>query len=382
MTERKNPGVEQVLVVWLAERDKLGEDKRKAKERIQLKIETIPTGAKLIITNEQVRADVTSGWGCWHQPRRGMSALSDITKWRVFSDPVSKKKKNSPSKIRSSRMLTWKVWDTLCWSRILPNRKIMQYIGVCFSPSRSRLWHCSCHVAPIPLSLFFACASSVGVPDRPLRRHRHGRPSVGRTFPAAPRLRGLWDCGDTGSQTHEGQLERRRLPHQRQHQADEGGGGTAVSPRWTQTPPTRDHMCQHVQHYYRKTFTNSSISWCYTVIFLHWIWKGASILLLALLHQAHWASHWQAGEETRRAHRRVRPARRRGQQAPPAGPLWDVQHPRVLSRGGQPRLQHPHPSPGGPGEEGLLRGSPARRQLWPVRRDQGHRCHLRAGRGN
>lgn len=84
--------------------------------------------------------------------------------------------------------------------------------------------------------LLSAAAAPVGVPGRPLRRHPDGRPAVGGPLPAASRVRGLWGGGHPGPQTHEGQLERRRLPHQRQHQADEGGRRTGVSQHWTHTP--------------------------------------------------------------------------------------------------------------------------------------------------
>lgn len=95
--------------------------------------------------------------------------------------------------------------------------------------------------------------------------------------------------------------------------------------------------------------------------------------------QTHPAGHREAEQDARGAHPGVRPTLRGGQQAAPDGPPRNRQHQRLLVRGGEPRRQHPHPAPGGPGSEGLLRGPSPRRKLWPVLRDEGHRSHLPAG---
>lgn len=71
--------------------------------------------------------------------------------------------------------------------------------------------------------------TSVGVPGGSLWGHRHGRPPVGCTLPAAPCVWRFWSCCINGPQTNEGQLERCWLPHKCQHHKYEGRRGTAVS---------------------------------------------------------------------------------------------------------------------------------------------------------
>lgn len=70
---------------------------------------------------------------------------------------------------------------------------------------------------------------AVGVPGGPMRGHRHGGPFVGGPLPAPPGVWRFWNRGLPGPQTNEGQLERLRLPHKRQHLADEGRGRPEVS---------------------------------------------------------------------------------------------------------------------------------------------------------
>lgn len=79
------------------------------------------------------------------------------------------------------------------------------------------------------LSYLLRGQTSVGVPGGSLRRHRDGRPPVGGTLPVASRVRGFRGSCDPGPQTDKRQLERRRLPHEHQHKADEGGRRTPVS---------------------------------------------------------------------------------------------------------------------------------------------------------
>ena len=74
-------------------------------------------------------------------------------------------------------------------------------------------------------------SSSVGVPGGPERGHQHGRPPVGGALHPAPRLRGLWRGRVLRPQTHPRELERRRLPHQLQHQGYAGGGRLEVRTR-------------------------------------------------------------------------------------------------------------------------------------------------------
>lgn len=72
-------------------------------------------------------------------------------------------------------------------------------------------------------------SSAVGVPGGPLWGHRHGGPPVDCPLPAAPGVWRFWNCRIPGPQTNGGQLERRWLPHKRQHLADEGRKRTQVS---------------------------------------------------------------------------------------------------------------------------------------------------------
>lgn len=76
---------------------------------------------------------------------------------------------------------------------------------------------------------FCTLPSAVGVPGGPLWGHRHGGPSVDGPLPAAPGVWRFWNCRVPGPQTDGGQLERCRLPHKRQHLADEGRKRTQVS---------------------------------------------------------------------------------------------------------------------------------------------------------
>lgn len=103
-----------------------------------------------------------------------------------------------------------------CWSYAIPG-KCQKYVHFCLALDLYNILS--------PSSLW----TSVGVPGGSLWRHWDGRPSVGCTLLAASRLWRLWDRCNTRSQTNEGQLERRWLPHERQHQTDEGRGGSEVS---------------------------------------------------------------------------------------------------------------------------------------------------------
>lgn len=100
---------------------------------------------------------------------------------------------------------------------------------------------------------------------------------------------------------------------------------------------------------------------------------------LLLCPQVYWAGHRETGQKTQRAHPRVWPSWRPGQHETPHGSPRNLQHQRLLLRSGEPRRQHPHPSPGGPGSERVLRGPAPCGKLRPVRRDEGHRAHLPAG---
>lgn len=101
---------------------------------------------------------------------------------------------------------------------------------------------------------------TVGVPGGSLWRHWDGGPSVGCALLAASRLWRLRDRCHTRSQTNEGQLERRWLPHERQHQTDEGRGGSEVSShffKWKQ--PTCNlglnySRQSHFDHHLTKSF--------------------------------------------------------------------------------------------------------------------------------
>jgi hypothetical protein len=57
-------------------------------------------------------------------------------------------------------------------------------------------------------------ARPVGVPDRPARNRRGGRPDLDGPLPALPHLRGLRRERVHLGQADQGRLERRRLPHQ------------------------------------------------------------------------------------------------------------------------------------------------------------------------
>uniref|UniRef100_A0A8B9TLS2 Glutamine synthetase n=1 Tax=Anas platyrhynchos TaxID=8839 RepID=A0A8B9TLS2_ANAPL len=148
----------------------------------------------------------------------------------------------------------------------------------------------------------------------PVRRHRDGRSPLDGSLHPAPRLRGLRGGGHSGPQTDDGQLEWGRLPHQLQHRGDAEGRGP----------------------------------------------------------QTHRSGHREAEQAARLPHLRLRPAGWQGQLPAAHRPPRDLQHLRVLCWRGQPRRQHPHPAPGGPGRLRLLRGPAAGGQLRPLRGHRGH----------
>lgn len=77
-------------------------------------------------------------------------------------------------------------------------------------------------------SLPLLLLTPVGVPGGSLRGHRDGRPAMGRTLPAASCVWRFRGCRNTRPQATEG-MERCWLPHECQHQEDEGRERTDVS---------------------------------------------------------------------------------------------------------------------------------------------------------
>lgn len=108
------------------------------------------------------------------------------------------------------------------------------------------------------------------------------------------------------------------------------------------------------------------------------------VLLSPFPSQNHRGVDREAGQETHVPHPGLRPQRRARQCQAPHRPPRDLQHRRVLGWRGQSGRQHPHPSLGRAGQEGLLRGPPTGRQLRPLQRHRGSGAHVftqRTGRG-